>query len=53
MNYHYQQNVSLGNVKMELSTYLNAILWVNLDEINPKLWVTTSISAIIRVIDKG
>ncbi len=35
-----------------LSTHLNALLRSSLDEIDPQLWVTASISTIIRAIDK-
>ena len=44
--------VWLGNVEKALSTYLNALMDTSLDEINPQLWITASISAVIRAVDK-
>jgi hypothetical protein len=49
---NHLRNVWLGNVEKALSTYLNAILDTSLDEINPQLWITASISAVIRAVDK-
>ena len=44
--------VWLGNVEKALSTYLNALLHTSLDKIDPQLWVTASISAVIHAVDK-
>ncbi len=49
---NHLQNVWFGNVEKALSAYLNAILQVDLDEIDPKLQVTASINAIICAVDK-
>jgi len=35
-----------------LSTHLHALLHTSLDEIDPQLRVTASISAVIRAVDK-
>jgi len=48
---NHLQNVWFGNVKA-LSTHLNTLLRSSLDEIDPQLRVTASISAVIRAIDK-
>ena len=49
---NHLQNVWFGNVEKALSTHLNALLHSILDEIDPQLRVTASISAVIRAIDK-
>ena len=49
---NYFRNVWFGNVDKALSTHLNAHLRSSLDEIDPQLRVTASISAVIRAIDK-
>ena len=46
------RNVWIGNMEKALTSELNNILRVSLDEINPTLWVQASISAVIRAIDK-
>ena len=49
---NHLRNVWFGNVEKALSTHLNALLHSSLDEIDPQLRVTVSISAVIRAIDK-
>ena len=49
---NHLRNVWFGNVEKALSTHLNALLHSSLDEIDPQLRVTASISAVIRAIDK-
>ena len=49
---HHLRNVWFGNMEKALTKKLNALLQSSLDEINPKLRVTASISAIIRAVDK-
>ncbi|KAL7552655.1 hypothetical protein ACHAWF_015887 [Thalassiosira exigua] len=49
---HHLRNVWLGGMEKALTKRLNEILRSSLDEIDPKLRVTASISAIIRAIDK-
>ncbi len=49
---NHLRNVWFRNVEKEWLSYLTTILRVNLDEIDLKLWVTTSISAIILAVDK-
>ncbi len=49
---NHLRNVWLGNVETALSTHLNALLRLSLDEIDPQLRVTASISAVIRAVDK-
>ncbi len=46
------RHVWFKNVEKALSMYLSAILHTSLDEINPVLRVTASISAIIHAVDK-
>ena len=46
------RNVWIGNMEKALTSELNNILRNSLDEIDPKLRVTSSISAIIRAVDK-
>jgi hypothetical protein len=49
---HHLRNIWFGNMEKKLTTKLNLILKVSLDEIDPKLRVSSSISAIIRAVDK-
>jgi hypothetical protein len=49
---NHLQNVWFGNVEKALLTHLNALLRSSLDEINPQLRVTASISAVIHAVDK-
>jgi hypothetical protein len=49
---NHLQNIWFGNVEKALSTHLNALLHSSLDEIDPQLWVTASISTVIPTIDK-
>ena len=49
---HHLRNVWFGNMEKALTKELNAILQESLSEIDPKLRVTASISAIIRAVDK-
>ena len=49
---NHLRNVWLGNVEKALLTYLNALMDTSLDEINPQLWITASISAVIHAVDK-
>ena len=46
------RNVWIGNMEKALTSDLNNILRTSLDDIDPKLRVTSSISAIVRAIDK-
>ncbi len=49
---NHLRNVWIGGMEKSLSKYLNQMLQSNLDEIDSTLRVTTSISAVIREIDK-
>ena len=49
---HHLRNIWFGNMEKKLTTKLNLILKASLDEIDPKLRVSSSISAIIRAVDK-
>ena len=49
---HHLRNVWFGNMEKRLTTKLNLILRSSLDEIDPTLRVSASISAMIRAIDK-
>jgi hypothetical protein len=49
---NHLRNVWLGGVETSLTKYLNEILRLSLDEIDPMLRVSSSISALIRAIDK-
>ena len=49
---HHLRNVWFGNMEKDLTKELNTLLRVSLDEIDPKLRVTSSMSAIIRAIEK-
>ena len=49
---NHLRNVWIGGMEKSLSKYLNQMLRDNLDEIDSTLRVTTSISALIRAIDK-
>ena len=49
---HHLRNVWFGNMKKRLTKKLNLILRSSLDEIDPTLRVSASISAMIRAIDK-
>ena len=49
---HHLRNVWFGNMEKQLTKKLNLILRASLDEIDPTLRVSASISAMIRAIDK-
>jgi hypothetical protein len=49
---NHLRNVWIGGMEKSLSKYLNDMMRSNLDDIDSKLRVTTSISAVIRAIDK-
>ena len=49
---NHLRNVWIGNMEKSLSKYLNDILRVSLDEIDPTLRIVASIGAIIRATDK-
>jgi hypothetical protein len=49
---NHLRNVWFGGVEKALTKHLNEILRTSLDEIDSKLRVTSSISAVIRAIDK-
>ncbi len=49
---NHLRNEWFGNVKKALSAHLNALLHSSLNEIDPQLRVTASISAVIRAVDK-
>eukprot|EP00956_Cyclotella_meneghiniana_P043804 scaffold288481_cov139-Cyclotella_meneghiniana.AAC.1 len=49
---NHLRNVWIGGMEKALSKYLNELLRGSLDEIDPMLRVTASISALIRAIDK-
>ena len=49
---HHLRNVWFGNMEKRLTKKLNLILRSSLDEIDPTLRVSASISAMIRAIDK-
>ena len=49
---NHLRNVWLGNAEKVLTKDLNVHLRANVDKIDPKLRVTTSMSAIIRAVDK-
>eukprot|EP00956_Cyclotella_meneghiniana_P033421 scaffold95984_cov36-Cyclotella_meneghiniana.AAC.1 len=49
---NHLRNVWIGGMEKTLSKYLNEMLRSSLDEIDSTLRVTTSISAVIRAIDK-
>jgi hypothetical protein len=49
---NHLRNVWFGGVEKSLTKFLNEILRSSLDEIDPSLRVSSSISAIIRAIDK-
>jgi hypothetical protein len=49
---NHLRNVWIGGMEKALAKYLNALLRSSLDEIDPTIRVTTSITAIIRAIDK-
>ena len=49
---NHLRNVWLGNAEKALTKDLNVHLRASLDEIDPKLRVTASMSAIIRAVDK-
>lgn len=49
---HHLRNIWVGSAEKDLTSSLNTLLRDSLDEIDPKLRVSTSISAIIRAIDK-
>lgn len=46
------RNIWIGGMEKALAKYLNALLRSSLDDIDPKLRVTTSITAIMRAINK-
>ena len=49
---HHLRNVWFGGVKKALTSRLNEILRDSADEIDPKLRVSASISAVIRAVNK-
>jgi hypothetical protein len=49
---NHLRNVWVGNMEKSLSKYLNDLLRCSLDEIDPRLRVAASISALIRAVDK-
>ena len=49
---NHLRNIWLGNMERTLTKELNRQLRVDLDEIDLRLRVTSSISAIIRAVDK-
>ena len=49
---HHLRNVWFGNMEKKLTKQLNLLLRSDLDEIDPRLRVTASVSALIRAIDK-
>ena len=49
---HHLRNVWFGNMEKKLTKHLNDLLRADLDEIDSRLRVTTSISAIVRAVDK-
>ena len=49
---NHLRNVWFGNIEKALSAHLNALLRSSLDEIDPQLRVTASVSAVIRAVDK-
>ena len=49
---HHLRNIWFGAMEKKLTSQLNLLLRSSLDEIDPKLRVTSSISAIIRAVDK-
>ena len=49
---HHLRNVWFGNMEKKLTKHLNVLLRADLDEIDPRLRVSASISAIVRAIDK-
>ena len=49
---HRLHNIWVGNMEKKLTKSLNLLLCLSLDEINPKLWVTSSISPIMCAVDK-
>jgi hypothetical protein len=49
---NHLRNVWFGGVEKALTKHLNEILRTSLDEIDSKLRVTSSISAVIRAVDK-
>ena len=49
---NHLRNVWFGGVEKSLTKHLNEILRTSLDEIDSKLRVTSSISAVIRATDK-
>ncbi len=49
---NHLRNAWFGNAENALTKDLNVHLRASLDEIDPTLCVTTSMSAIIRVVDK-
>ena len=49
---HHLRNVWLGGMEKALTKQLNEILKMSVDDIDPKLRVSASISAVIRAVDK-
>ena len=49
---HHLRNVWIGNMEKKLTKSLNLLLRSSLDDIDPKLWVNSSIRTIIRAVDK-
>ena len=46
------RNVWIGSTEKALTSELNNILRVSLEEIDPRIWLSSSISAVIRAVDK-
>ena len=49
---HQLHNVWFGNMEKKLTKKLNAIVRSDLDEIDPRLQVTVSVSALLRAVNK-
>ena len=46
------RNVWIGSTEKALTSELNNILCVSLEEIDPRIWVSSYISAVIHAVDK-
>ena len=49
---HHLRNIWFGNMEKKLTKKLNAILHLDLDGIDPRLQVTVSVSALLRLVDR-
>ena len=49
---NHLRNVWLGGMERAITAHLNELLRLSLDEIDPRLRVTASVTAIIRAVDK-